>query len=200
YIATICQTVYGSNRLTDISMQVIADHLRAIVFLINDGVLPSNEGRGYVLRRIIRRATRHGKKLNLNEPFLYQSCEEVVQVMKEAYPELIDSQPYIAKVVQAEEERFLETLDSGLQILNDRISHLKKQGTNQIPGELAFELYDTYGFPLDVTAAVTDEAGLTVDEAGFHSAMEVQKERARKAWKGSGEEAIADIFKQLSLS
>jgi alanyl-tRNA synthetase len=200
HIATICQTGYGSNRLTDISMQVIADHLRAIVFLINDGVLPSNEGRGYVLRRIIRRATRHGKKLNLNEPFLYQSCEEVAKVMKEAYPELINSHPYTAKVVLAEEERFLETLDSGLQILNDKIRHLKKQGTNQIPGELAFELYDTYGFPLDVTAAVTDEAGLTVDEAGFHSAMEVQKERARKAWKGSGEEAIADIFKQLSLS
>jgi alanyl-tRNA synthetase len=200
HVENISHIKYGNDRATDISIRVIADHMRAITFLINDGVLPSNEGRGYVLRRIIRRAARHGKKLYINKPFLHNSCGVVAQVMKDAYSELMDSQNYVAKVVQAEEERFSETLDSGLRILSDEIEHLKGQGMNQLPGELAFKLYDTYGFPLDVTADITSEAGLTVDEAGFRSAMDVQKERARKSWKGSGEEEIDDIFRQLSAS
>ncbi len=199
-IENICHIKYGSSRLTDTSIQVIVDHMRAITFLISDGVLPSNEGRGYVLRRIIRRATRHGKKLKLNEPFLYKSCKVVTQVMKDAYPELIDSQEYVAKVMQGEEERFAETLDNGLRILGDEVKHLKEQGVKQIPGEIAFKLYDTYGFPLDLTADIVREDGLTIDEVGFKHAMEVQRKRARESWKGSGEEEIDDVYKQLSFS
>ncbi len=200
HIENICNSKYGNDQMTDTSIRVIADHMRATTFLINDGVLPSNEGRGYVLRRIIRRAARHGKKLNLNEPFLHRSCSLVAQLMKDAYPKLVDSQAYVSKVVQGEEERFSETLDSGLRILSEEVERLKEQGTKQIPGELAFKLYDTYGFPLDLTADIAGEAGLTVDEDGFHSAMDVQRERARKAWKGSGEEAIDDIYRQLSAN
>jgi alanyl-tRNA synthetase len=174
--------------------------MRAITFLISDGVLPSNEGRGYVLRRIIRRATRHGKKLKMNEPFLYKSCKVVTQVMKDAYPELIDSQEYVARVMQGEEERFAETLDNGLRILGDEVEHLKEQGVKQIPGEIAFKLYDTYGFPLDLTADIVREDGFTIDEVGFKHAMEAQRKRARESWKGSGEEEIDDVYKQLSFS
>ena len=199
-IENICHIKYGSSRLTDTSIQVIVDHMRAITFLISDGVLPSNEGRGYVLRRIIRRATRHGKKLKLNEPFLYKSCKVVTQVMKDAYPELIDSQEYVAKVMQGEEERFAETLDNGLRILGDEVEHLKEQGVKQIPGELAFKLYDTYGFPLDLTADIVREDGFTIDEVGFKHAMEAQRKRARESWKGSGEEETDDVYKQLSFS
>ena len=199
-IEKICHIKYGSSRLTDTSIQVIVDHMRAITFLISDGVLPSNEGRGYVLRRIIRRATRHGKKLKLNEPFLYKSCKVVTQVMKDVYPELIDSQEYVAKVMQGEEERFAETLDNGLRILGDEVEHLKEQGVKQIPGELAFKLYDTYGFPLDLTADIVREDGFTIDEVGFKHAMEAQRKRARESWKGSGEEEIDDVYKQLSFS
>jgi len=191
---------YGATKQTDTSINVIVDHLRAITFLINDGVLPSNEGRGYVLRRIIRRAARHGKMLNLTQPFLYKSCKTVARVMQDAYPELIDSQPYVAQVVQAEEERFAETLDSGLKILQEEVAALKEHNKNKLPGLLAFKLYDTYGFPLDLTADIVSEEGLTVEEGGFHSAMEAQKQRARKAWKGSGESAIDDSLKQLSAS
>ena len=182
------------------TIRVIVDHMRAITFLISDGILPSNEGRGYVLRRIIRRATRHGKKLNMNEPFLYRSCKVVAQVMKDAYPELIDSQAYVAKVMQGEEERFAETLDHGLKILSDEVSRLKDQNIKRIPGGLAFKLYDTYGFPLDLTADIVREEGLTIDEVGFQQAMDVQRKRARESWKGSGEEAIDDVYKQLSIS
>lgn len=200
HLENICNLKYGSNSMADFSIRVIADHLRAITFLISDGVLPSNEGRGYVLRRIIRRAARHGKKINLNKPFLHRSCEAVAQVMQDAYPELIDSRTCVAKVVLAEEERFLETLDSGLRILSEEVEQLKEQGIKQLPGEFAFKLYDTYGFPLDLTADIVNEEGLTIDEAGFHSAMDVQRERARKSWKGSGEETIDDIFRQLSTA
>jgi len=138
--------------------------------------------------------------LNLTKPFLYQSCKVVAQVMQDAYPELIDSQPYVEQVVQAEEERFSETLDSGLKILQEEVANLKENNKRKLPGELAFKLYDTYGFPLDLTADIVSEEGLTVEEAGFHSAMDAQKKRARKAWKGSGENAIDDSFKQLSAS
>jgi len=200
HIEKICHYEYGSNKTTDISIRVIVDHMRAIAFLINDGVLPSNEGRGYVLRRIIRRAARHGKKLKLDKPFLYHSCGVVAQVMEDAYPELIDSQTYVAKVVKAEEERFSETLDSGLRILSEEIELLKEEGMQQIPGELAFKLYDTYGFPLDLTIDIANEEGFTTDEIGFQSAMVVQRKRARESWKGYGEEGVDEIFRLLSTS
>ena len=200
HMESLSNISYGHARQSDTSINVIVDHLRAITFLINDGVLPSNEGRGYVLRRIIRRAARHGKKLQLTKPFLYDSCKIVARVMQDAYPELLDSQPYVAQVVQAEEERFSETLDSGLKILQEEVATLKAHNKKELPGELAFKLYDTYGFPLDLTADIVSEEGLAVEEGGFHSAMDLQKKRARKAWKGSGEGAIDDSFKQLAAS
>jgi len=199
-IEEISNSPYGRNKITDTSIRVIADHLRAITFLISDGVLPSNEGRGYVLRRIIRRAARHGKKLKLDTPFLYSSCMVVAQVMSDHYPELLDSHTHVAKVVQAEEERFSETLDSGLKIVGETIEQLKAKGLKQIPGEFIFKLYDTYGFPIDLTADIAGEDGFTIDETGFNRAMEVQRKRARDAWKGSGEKEVDEIFRQLSLS
>ena len=200
HIETLSHRTYGSTHRHDTSMQVIADHLRAITFLINDGVLPSNEGRGYVLRRIIRRAARHGRRLDLNNPFLFDSCKVVTRVMQEAYPELLDSQTYVATIVRAEEERFSETLDSGLKILQEEIKTLTEKKEHRLPGELAFKLYDTYGFPLDLTADIAREEGLTVDETGFNHAMQDQKQRARRAWKGSGDNVTDGIFKQLSAS
>ncbi len=194
-VESLCGGRYGDDPGADISMRVIVDHLRAITFLITDGVIPSNEGRGYVLRRIIRRAARHGKKLNLSGPFLSASCGAVARTMGDAYPELIEAQSAVAKVVLAEEERFAETLDGGLRILQEEVKALKRQGLGQLSGEVVFRLYDTYGFPLDLTSDIIAEEGLTADEAGFHRAMEEQRERARKSWKGSRDEAVDAVLK-----
>lgn len=199
-VETLCQARYGNDRNVDTSMRVIVDHLRAITFLISDGVLPSNEGRGYVLRRIIRRAARHGKKLNLNAPFLAQSCRAVARVMCDAYAELIDTQDYVKKVVLAEEERFAETLDSGLKMLQEEVKRLKEQRLPELSGEVAFRLYDTFGFPLDLTADIAAEEGLSVDQDGFRTAMDEQRERARKSWKGSRDDEIDTLFKHQALS
>jgi alanyl-tRNA synthetase len=194
-VESLCGCRYGDDDKADISMRVIVDHLRAITFLITDGVIPSNEGRGYVLRRIIRRAARHGKKLNVNGPFLSPSCAAVAQVMGDAYAELLNAQGSVAKVVLAEEERFAETLDGGLHILQEEVKTLRRQGLRQLSGEVSFRLYDTYGFPLDLTSDIVAEEGLTVDEAGFHTAMDEQRERARKSWKGSRDEAVDALLK-----
>ncbi|MBI1922121.1 MAG: alanine--tRNA ligase [Geobacter sp.] len=188
---------YGEIERDDVSMRVIADHARATTFLICDGVLPSNEGRGYVLRRIMRRAMRHAKMLGFSEPVLYKAVDAVNFLMGEAYPDLIKQGDYIKKVVKAEEERFADTLDRGLAILNEEVDALKKQGGSVIPGELAFKLYDTYGFPIDLTADIVDAEGFTIDEAGFEACMERQREQAREHWKGSGEEGIAGVYKTL---
>ncbi len=160
------------------SLKVIADHIRACAFLIVDGVLPANEGRGYVLRRIIRRAARHGHKLGAREPFFYRMVEPLVQVMGEAYPELADKQNMVEQILRQEEERFAETLDTGMQVFERAVRTLEG---NTIPGDIAFKLYDTYGFPLDLTQDVAREKGLHVDEAGFQQAMEAQKQRSRSA-------------------
>ena len=199
-IETLCGCRYGRDASTDVSMRVIVDHLRAITFLITDGVLPSNEGRGYVLRRIIRRAARHGKKINLSGPFLSRSCGAVARIMHDAYADLDDSRDYVARVVLAEEERFAETLDGGLRILQEEVKGLKQQGLKQLPGEVCFRLYDTFGFPLDLTSDIVAEEGLTIDEGGFHSAMDEQRERARKSWKGSRNEEVDAILKDGLLS
>jgi alanyl-tRNA synthetase len=199
-VESLCSCRYGDDDKSDISMRVIVDHLRAITFLITDGVIPSNEGRGYVLRRIIRRAARHGKKLNLSGPFLAASCGAVARAMGDAYPELIDAQSAVARVVLAEEERFAETLDGGLRILQEEVKSLKRQGLRQLSGDVGFRLYDTYGFPLDLTSDIVAEEGLTVDEAGFHRAMDEQRERARKSWKGSRDEAVDAVVKEGLLS
>lgn len=190
---------YGESENDDVSMRVIADHSRAVTFLIGDGVLPSNEGRGYVLRRILRRACRHGKLLGFDKPFLHDVVIAVVDVMKDAYPDIAEKQSFIQKVIFNEEQRFLETLDTGLRILKDEVDDLKKAGKTVIPGDVVFKLYDTYGFPVDLTADIVRKDNFTVDMEGFEKLMEEQRERARESWKGSGETAVADSYKKLAL-
>lgn len=178
-------------RMTDRTLQeitgsmagrVIADHIRAVTFLISDGVLPSNEGRGYVLRRVIRRAARYGKELGLNEPFLYKLTGKVVDHMRGPYPELEKSRDFVAQVTQTEEERFIQTLNQGIVLWKEVLQRVKSRGEAVIPGQEAFRLYDTYGFPLDIAKDMAREANLTVDEEGYQAAMQEQKERARRAW------------------
>ena len=197
FIARLANKQYGDNEKDDVSMRVIADHSRATTFLICDGVLPSNEGRGYVLRRIMRRAARHAKMLGFAEPVLYRAVDAVNAIMGEAFPELLEREEYVKKVILAEEERFAETLDRGLAILNEEITSLKSAAKACLPGEAVFKLYDTFGFPVDLTADIMAAEGMTVDEAGFELCMERQRAQAREHWKGSGEEGVADIFKQL---
>lgn len=171
----------GDNELT--SQRVIADHIRSCAFIISDGVMPSNEGRGYVLRRIIRRAIRHGHKLGLTDTFFYKLVAPLAEVMGDAYPELRSAQANIEKVLKQEEDRFATTLDQGLKILEQAISDIKD---NVIPGEIVFQLYDTYGFPFDLTNDIARERGLTLDQAGFEAAMNEQRERARAASQFAG--------------
>ena len=166
----------GVEDTDNASLRVIADHIRACAFLVVDGVLPSNEGRGYVLRRIIRRAIRHGYKLGIHEPFFWRLVETLEGEMGDAYPELRKSRGHVEKVLHQEEERFAETLDQGMRLLDSAIAELEGE---VIPGETAFRLYDTYGFPVDLTADIARERGLSVDQAGFETAMEAQRERAR---------------------
>jgi alanyl-tRNA synthetase len=188
--------VDGSQTYT--SLKVISDHLRATTFLIADGVLPSNEGRGYVLRRILRRAIRHGKLLGFDKPFLSPLTLEVGKVMGSIYPEVKDRKEHIVNVVKAEEERFYETLASGTERLMEKIENLQKSKLKILSGEEAFTLYDTFGFPLDITKEILKEKGLSVDEAGFQKAMEGQKEKARSGWKGSGDAALPQLYKELA--
>jgi len=164
-----------------ISYRVIADHARAIAFLIGDGVLPGNEGRNYVLRLILRRAARHGKMLGFEKPFMAEMLKVAMDIMGEHYGELVERRDFILEAATQEEERFLQTLDTGLNLLDQVIAEVKDAGQTVIPGEKAFRLYDTYGFPLDLTRDVAKEHGLSVDEAGFRAEMEVQRERARAA-------------------
>ncbi|MGO8715439.1 MAG: alanine--tRNA ligase, partial [Smithella sp.] len=191
---------YGKNADNDISVRVIADHSRAITFLIGDGITPSNEGRGYVLRRILRRAARHGKLLGINKPFLNQSAQVVIDMMKGVYPDLEEKASFITKMILNEERRFMETLDAGLRILNEETTALKKAKESILPGALVFKLYDTYGFPVDLTADIVRQDGFTLDNDGFEAEMKQQRERARGAWKGSGEEAIAECYLKASSS
>jgi alanyl-tRNA synthetase len=188
---------YRDNDKDDVSMRVIADHARAITFLIGDGALPSNEGRGYVLRRIMRRAARHAKMLGCAEPVLYRMVDAVRDIMSDAYPDLVEREAYIKKVIRAEEERFAETLDRGLAILNEAVAGLKRQQRSMIPGDTLFQLYDTYGFPTDLTADIVRSDGFSIDEAGFEACMERQRAQSREHWKGSGEEGVAEIYKTL---
>ncbi len=198
FIGKISGKTYRVNEENDVSMRVIADHSRAVTFLIGDGVLPSNEGRGYVLRRILRRAARHGKLLGMDKPFLNEVVSVVVEVMKDAYPDLVDKESYIRKVVVNEEQRFTDTLDSGLKILNEEVKALKASGKNVVPGDVVFKLYDTFGFPVDLTADIVRKDGLTLDMEKFEACMEAQREKARESWKGSGEQAVADSYMKLA--
>src|SRR5437870_11077971 len=172
---------YGMDPNADISFRVIADHARAISFLIADGVMPSNEGRGYVLRRLLRRAARHGRLLGLKVPFLFRIAATVAKVMGGAYPELRTEEQRIQQVIQAEEERFGETLEKGLVMLEEATAKLKQQKETVLPGDIAFRLYDTYGFPLDLTEDILRADQMAVDQAGFETLMEKQRSRGREA-------------------
>ena len=197
-IAARAGVPYHKDQQADISYQVIADHLRAMTFLISDGVLPSNEGRGYVLRRVIRRASRYGKIIGIDKPFLYKLTGVVVDEMREAYPELVDGREHVAKVVLLEEERFATTLTAGLALLNETVARIKAGNGKVIPGDVLFKLYDTFGFPLDLVADMARDMDLVLDEEGYRKAMQEQRDKARAAWAGSGEEKIKPVYKEVA--
>jgi alanyl-tRNA synthetase len=186
---------YGADPVADISFRVIADHARAVSFLIADGVMPSNEGRGYVLRRLLRRAARHGRLIGLKEPFLYQVASTVAAVMGDAYSELRTEEQRIREIIRSEEERFGETLEKGLVLLEEASANLKKQKDKTLSGDIAFRLYDTYGFPLDLTEDILRGEGITVDQAGFERLMEEQRSRGRE-----GRVIKLEISDQIAIS
>jgi alanyl-tRNA synthetase len=173
----------GAKDLASNSLKVIADHIRACAFLIADGVIPSNEGRGYVLRRIVRRGLRHGYKLGQTQPFFHKLVKDLVAEMGAAYPELKEQQARIESVLKQEEERFGETLDNGMKILDAALGQMQSGDARMLDGETVFLLYDTYGFPLDLTGDICRERGVSIDHAGFNDAMERQREQARAAGK-----------------
>ncbi len=186
YTCKLAGIKYGENEQFDIALKVIADHIRTVAFTIGDGVLPSNEGRGYVMRRLLRRAVRYGKVLGMEKPFLYQLTPIVGEVMGVYYPEVVEKREFIEKVIRTEEERFHETLSDGLAILSGMIAEARQAGITFINGANAFKLYDTYGFPLDLTEDFAVENGLTVDREGFEAEMEEQRKRARSARQDTG--------------
>ncbi|OGF46768.1 MAG: alanine--tRNA ligase [Candidatus Firestonebacteria bacterium RIFOXYC2_FULL_39_67] len=190
----LTNTVYKNDAKKDVMLKVIADHARATTFLIGDGIFPLNEGRGYVLRRIIRRAVRFGKLLGQDLPFMYKLSGNVVEQMKLPYPELDERKEQISRIIKQEEERFLETLNQGMNLLEGFMD--KNKGV--IPGEEAFKLYDTFGFPLELTIEIAAEKSVKVDEAGFEKAFTVQQEKARSAWKGSGEKEMSGQLAQFA--
>ena len=177
----LTNTKYGEDKEKDFSLKVITDHSRAVTFLINDGVIPSNEGRGYILRRILRRAVRHGRLLGQSELFLYKMVDKVVEMMNEAYPDLNDNLEHIKKVVKIEEEKFSRTLDQGIQLVNQEIEKVKSEGGKKLSGDITFRLYDTYGFPYELTEEICEEKGVEVSREEFEAKMEGQKEKARAA-------------------
>ncbi len=179
---------YGDSPAGDVSLRIITDHIRSSTFMICDGVLPSNEGRGYVLRRLLRRAARHGKLLGVNEPFLYQIIDTVIHENEGEYKDLRQKQDYITKVIRTEEENFAKTIDGGMKIFSDLLAEHKAKGETQFAGSDAFKLYDTYGFPVDLTEEMVQDEGMTLDRAGFEAEMEAQRVRARKA-----REALGDL-------
>ena len=181
HICSIAGIEYKKDEKKDVSLRVITDHIRSTVMMVSDGVIPSNEGRGYVLRRLLRRAARHGKLLNIDKQFLYEVANTVIDCSKDAYPELAEKREYICKIIKKEEERFDATIDNGLVVLNGYIEEAKKNGAKSLTGEEAFKLHDTYGFPLDLTIEMAQEQGLEVDIDGFNAAMQEQKEAARNA-------------------
>jgi alanyl-tRNA synthetase len=193
---------YPAGDEGDVSVRIIADHVRAATFLIGDGVSPANDGRGYVLRRLIRRAFRQGNLIGIDRPFLFELVGRVADIMKDAYPELLTSAEYIARVCRAEEERFAFTLASGLRTFDQVARETQERGGTVIPGAKVFKLYDTFGFPLDLSQELARENALSVDEAGFARELEEQKQRARLSWKGEAkrkEKQIYDEFKDLKV-
>jgi alanyl-tRNA synthetase len=180
-VEEISDVKYGVDSEKDVAFKVIADHIRTVAFAVGDGALPSNEGRGYVLRRLLRRAVRYAKQININRPFMFELVTVVGEIMKDFYPEVLKNKEFIAKVIKNEEERFHETLNDGLSILSEVIKKEKEKGNTTIPGSDAFRLYDTYGFPIELTEEYAEEEGMAVDQAGFEKEMDAQRERARSA-------------------
>ena len=176
---------YKEDEKQDVSIRVITDHIRSVTFMVSDGIMPSNEGRGYVLRRLLRRASRHGRLLGIQDKFLSKLCETVIEGSKDGYPELEEKKEFITKVISEEEEKFNKTIDQGLSILADMEKALEEQNKNVLSGEDTFKLYDTYGFPIDLTKEILEEKNITIDEEGFSKCMNEQREKARKARKVS---------------
>ncbi|MGD9280128.1 MAG: alanine--tRNA ligase, partial [Desulfobacterales bacterium] len=191
----LAQRRFGKSRETDVAMKVIADHSRAAAFLIGDGIMPANEGRGYVLRRILRRAIRYGRNIGLSRPFLHKTAAVVFDIMKPAYPELSEAAAFITNIIKNEEVRFLETLDTGLKLLNDTLSEIKTRGETRVPGDVIFKLYDTYGFPVDIVRDVVRDENMSLDLEGFDSAMDAQRARSRSVATFA---SISDAYKKLS--
>ncbi len=188
----------GEDPETDVSLRVVADHARALAFLVGDGVLPSNEGRGYVLRRILRRACRHGVLLGLERPFLSEVVDTVIDEMSGVYPELSERRAFIGDRVRRDEERFLETLSRGLSLLEGEIREIEATGETLLPGSSVFRLYDTFGFPVDLTEDILRGRGMTADLEGFEASMQEQRSRARAAWKGSGDDGVDAIYGRIA--
>lgn len=181
HVCHITKTEYGQDDETDVSLRVITDHIRSVTFMISDGIMPSNEGRGYVLRRLLRRACRHGRLLGVEGEFLVELARTVIEGSRDGYPELEEKKDFIFKVIAKEEEQFNKTIDQGLSILAEMEAEMEKNGEKTLSGDHAFKLYDTYGFPLDLTKEILEEKGLSVDEEGFRASMEVQRRTAREA-------------------
>jgi alanyl-tRNA synthetase len=196
-IAAKAGTEYGKIPESDVSMRVIADHARAVTFLIGDGVLPSNEGRGYVLRRLIRRAVRHGRLLGFKGPFLSDIVPVIMDMMGRAYSDTAQRKDYIIQIIKLEEEKFQETMDKGLEILNQEIEALKKKVSAVLPGDVAFKLYDTFGFPLEITEEILKEHSMTTDRDSFKKNMEAQREAAKKAWKGVNQDSQETVPEEI---
>ncbi|MBI3940714.1 MAG: alanine--tRNA ligase [Acidobacteria bacterium] len=188
---------YGESEKTDTALQIIADHGRAATFLVADGVLPGNEGRGYVLRKILRRAIRHGKQLGRDDPFLFEACGFVAALMQDVYPELRESREYIARVVRSEEEKFSSTLNHGLKLIDELTARARKEPSGEVSGREIFKLYDTYGFPFDLAREIVEENGLRIGEQEFHEELEKQRDRARQSWKGT-ERQLRPVLQRLA--
>ena len=192
-VSQLTGAFYGQSEKRDVSLRVITDHIRAATFMICDGILPSNEGRGYVLRRLLRRAARHGKLLGVNDPFLYQVVDTVIHENECQYADLREKQTYITKVIRTEEESFARTIDGGMRIFSEMLTEHQAKGETVFSGADAFKLYDTFGFPIDLTAEMAADEGLTVDEEAFRKLMQEQKERAREARKALGDLGWAGV-------
>ena len=197
-VSQITGATYGRDNKTDVSLRVITDHIRSSSMMISDGVLPSNEGRGYVLRRLLRRAARHGKLLGVSGTFLWEVCATVIEENRLAYPDLVEKQDYITRIIKVEEENFNKTIDAGMNILTCMVSDRKAKNETVFTGEDAFRLYDTYGFPVDLTLEIIEEQGFTLDKAGFDALMQEQRARARAARAAQGDLAWAGIDLGLS--
>jgi alanyl-tRNA synthetase len=197
-IEEIAEKRYGDNAKQDVSFRVIADHARATAFLIADGVMPSNEGRGYVLRRIMRRAIRFGQALGIDEPFLHLAAGRVIDIMGQDYVDLTMSRSFIESITLNEEKRFADTLFYGMKVLTEEVARIKENRGSIIPGPTAFKLYDTYGLSVDIVQDVAREEGLGVDLAGYDHAMARQRSQSQESWKGSGEEKIPDVYHDLA--